>query len=151
MVFIEWTDWFSTYIKQTWDEDISNPAILVLPQAAPVADGGRLVVSVQWVLCWLHRTAFTQLMNLLGLVVLTVGFWTGSWVFGVVIGWYSVGFRLVCRQSCIKGCCLWHLAGISWVFVWFPGQSWIFGEIVIGWFSAGLRLVFSRSSINGCY
>jgi hypothetical protein len=69
MVFIERDEDGSTWLKLTWDEDIPNPVLVVLPQAAPDADGGRLLASVRWILCRLQSTAFTQLMNLLWLVV----------------------------------------------------------------------------------
>jgi len=51
MVFIERDEDVSTWLKLTWDEDIPNPVLLVLPQAAPDADGGRLLASVRWILC----------------------------------------------------------------------------------------------------
>jgi len=51
MVFIERDEDVSTWLKLTWDEDIANPVLLVLPQAAPDADGGRLLASVRWILC----------------------------------------------------------------------------------------------------
>jgi hypothetical protein len=69
MVFIERNEDVSTWVKVTWDEDILNPVLLVLPQAAPDADAGRLLASVRWILCGLQSTAFTWLMNLLWLVV----------------------------------------------------------------------------------
>jgi hypothetical protein len=51
MVFIERDEDVSTWLKLTWDEDIPNPVLLVLPQAAPDVDGGRLLASVRWILC----------------------------------------------------------------------------------------------------
>jgi hypothetical protein len=51
MVFIERNEDVSTWLKLIWDEDIPNPVLLVLPQAAPNVDGGRLLASVRWILC----------------------------------------------------------------------------------------------------
>ena len=51
MVFIERDKDVSTWLELPWDEDIPNPVFLVLPQAAPDADGGRLLASVRWILC----------------------------------------------------------------------------------------------------
>jgi len=51
MVFIERDEDVSTWLKLPWDYDIPNPVLLVLPQAAPNADGGRLLASVMWILC----------------------------------------------------------------------------------------------------
>ena len=51
MVFIERDKDVSTWLKLTWDEYIPNPVLLVLPQAVSEADGGRLLVSVRWILC----------------------------------------------------------------------------------------------------
>jgi len=69
MVFIERDKDVSTWLKLTCDEDIPNPVLLVLPEAVPDADVGRLLASVWCILCWLQSTAFTWLMNLLWLVV----------------------------------------------------------------------------------
>jgi hypothetical protein len=69
MVFIDRDEDVSTLLKLTWDEDIPNPVLHVLPQPALDADGGRLLAPVRWILCSLQSTAFTQLMNLLWLVV----------------------------------------------------------------------------------
>jgi len=71
MVFIERDEYISTWLKLTCHKDIPNSVLLVLPQDAPDADGGRLLASVWWVLCWLQLTAFTRLMNLVWLVVQT--------------------------------------------------------------------------------
>jgi len=51
MVFIERDEDFSIWVKLTWDEDIPKPVLLVLLQAVPDADGGRLLASVWWILC----------------------------------------------------------------------------------------------------
>jgi hypothetical protein len=50
MVFIQRDEDVSTWLKLTWDKDIPNLVLLVLPQAAPDADGGRLLASVRWIL-----------------------------------------------------------------------------------------------------
>jgi hypothetical protein len=47
MVFIEPDEDDSTWLKLTCDEDIPNPVLLVLLQAAPDADEGRLLASVR--------------------------------------------------------------------------------------------------------
>jgi hypothetical protein len=51
MVFIERDKDVSTCLKLTWDEDILNPVLLVLPQAAPDVDRGTRPASVWWILC----------------------------------------------------------------------------------------------------
>jgi hypothetical protein len=51
MFCIERDEDVSTRLKLTWDEDIPNPVLLVVLQAAPDADGGRLLASVRWILC----------------------------------------------------------------------------------------------------
>ena len=50
MVIIERDKEVSTWLKLTWDDDIPNPVHLVLPQAVPDPDGGRLLASVRWIL-----------------------------------------------------------------------------------------------------
>jgi hypothetical protein len=50
MVCIERAKCISTWLKFTWDKDILNLVLLVLPQAAPDADGGRILASVRWIL-----------------------------------------------------------------------------------------------------
>jgi len=51
MVFIERGEDVSTWLKLTCNEDIPNPVLLVLPQAAPDADAVSLLASVRWILC----------------------------------------------------------------------------------------------------
>ena len=51
IVFVERDQDFSTWLKLTWDEDIPNPVHLKLQQAAPDADGGRLLASVRRIFC----------------------------------------------------------------------------------------------------
>jgi len=51
MVFIERGKDISTWLKLAWDEDILHLVLLVLRQAAPDNNGGRLLASVRWVLC----------------------------------------------------------------------------------------------------
>jgi hypothetical protein len=51
MVFIERDEDVSPWLNLTWEEDIQNPVLLVLPQSAPDVDGGRLLASVMWILC----------------------------------------------------------------------------------------------------
>jgi len=48
----------------------------------------------------------------------------------MIIGWYSTGFRLVFRRSCIKGHCLCHFEGVLWVFIWFSCRSCILGPFI---------------------
>jgi hypothetical protein len=51
MFFIKRDEDVSTWLKLTLDEDIPNPVLLVLPQAVPDVDGGRLLASVRWIHC----------------------------------------------------------------------------------------------------
>ena len=48
----------------------------------------------------------------------------------MIIGWYFVGFRLVFRQSCIKGHCSCHLEGIWGVFIRFSYLTCILGPFI---------------------
>jgi len=50
LVFIERDEDVSTSLKLIWDKEIPNQIFLVLPQAAPDADRGRLLASFRWVL-----------------------------------------------------------------------------------------------------
>jgi len=68
-VFIVRDEDVATWFKHTWDEDIPNQVLLVLLQAVPNADEGRLLTSDRWIVCRLQPSAFTWLMNLLWLVV----------------------------------------------------------------------------------
>jgi hypothetical protein len=47
MILIECDEDVSTCLKVTLDEDMLNPDLLLLPQAAPDADGGRLLATVE--------------------------------------------------------------------------------------------------------
>jgi len=41
----------STWIKLTWDEDIPNPFLVVLPQTVPDGDGCKLLAKLSWIPC----------------------------------------------------------------------------------------------------
>jgi len=133
LVFIERDEDVSTSLKLIWDKEIPNEIFLVLPQAAPDADRGRLLASFRWVLYWLQSTAFTRLMNLLWPVVWTFGIWIGSRVVEVdIIRLYSAGFRLVFRWSCMNGNCVCPLEGNSCVVIWFSCRSGMLGMFICG-------------------
>ena len=51
IVFIQWDKDVSNWLKLPCDKQIPNPVLIVLPQAAPDADGGRLLASLLWVIC----------------------------------------------------------------------------------------------------